>query len=259
MKYLFFPLRLLWRAWFYVLVLGSIIAFLPIFLILTSREDFYPIFWKFMRFWSYLLLYGTGFGLAISKEQEIEKGKNYMFCPNHASLMDGWKLIVTSKNPIVFVGKKELEKIPFFGFFYKKVAITVDRSNKESRKSVYHSAKRKLDRGYSIVIFPEGLVPTEDVILAPFRNGAFSLAIEYQIPIVPQVYYDGKRLFSWDIFKGHPGIFRIKQLKFIETKGMTSEDMPALRDKTFKLIETELLNDEFYMKDTNDCIKSLSK
>jgi len=43
-----------------------------------------------------------------------------MFCPNHASLMDPFVLIVLSKNPIVFVGKKELVKIPIFGFFYKE-------------------------------------------------------------------------------------------------------------------------------------------
>ena len=59
--------------------------------------------------------------------------------------------------------------------------------------------------------FPKGLVPTEEVVLATFKNGAFSLAIEHQIPIVPQVYYDCKRFFSWDFFKGRPGVFRVRQ------------------------------------------------
>jgi 1-acyl-sn-glycerol-3-phosphate acyltransferase len=112
-------------------------------------------------------------------------------------------------------------------------------------------AKKKLKNGTSMAIFPEGLVPTENVVLAPFKNGAFSLAIEFDIPIVPQIYYDCKRLFSWDFFKGSPGVFRIHQHKFIETTGLTKDDVFALRQQTFQLIEADLLSDEKYMKDTN--------
>ena len=102
-----------------------------------------------------------------------------------------------------------------------------------------------------MAIFPEGLVPTENVVLAPFKNGAFSLAIEYQIPIVPQIYYDGKRLFSWDFFKGGPGVFRIHQHKFISTKGLKKDDVKTLKQQTFDLIYNDLINDEKYMEDTN--------
>ena len=192
-----------------------------------------------------------GFRLNFELDEEIKSNKSYMFCPNHTSMMDPFILIILSKNPIVFVGKKELVKIPVFGFFYKRVVIMVDRSNPESRKRVYEMAKKRLQNGVSMAIFPEGLVPTENVVLAPFKNGAFSLAIEFEIPIVPQVYYDCKRLFSWDFFKGNPGVFRIHQQNFIETKGLTMEDVPALREQVFNLIETDLLNDEKYMKDTN--------
>ena len=193
-----------------------------------------------------------GFRLDLTAEQEIEPNKSYMFCPNHASLLDPFVLIAISKNPIVFVGKKELVKIPVFGFFYKRVVIMVDRSSLESRKRVFKMAKERLQNGVSMAIFPEGLVPTEDVVLAPFKQGAFSLAIEFTIPIVPQTYYDCKRFFSWDVFKGRPGKLRIKQHKFIETKEMSVvNDMNQLKDKTFATIYQELTNDKKYMKDTN--------
>ena len=192
-----------------------------------------------------------GFRLDFTAEQEIEPNKSYMFCPNHASLLDPFVLIAISKNPIVFVGKKELVKIPVFGFFYKRVVIMVDRSSLESRKRVFKMAKERLQNGVSMAIFPEGLVPTEDVVLAPFKQGAFSLAIEFTIPIVPQTYYDCKRFFSWDVFKGRPGKLRIKQHKFIETKEMSVvNDMNQLKDKTFATIYQELTNDKKYMKDT---------
>ncbi len=224
---------------------------LPILLIVTSHEKFYPTFWKIIRVWSFFLIYGMGFRLEIEKEQEIEKDKSYMFIANHASFLDPWIMVVMSKNPIVFVGKKELVKVPVFGFFYRKVVIMVDRSSEKSRKRVYDMAKNKLKNGTSIGIFPEGLVPEEEVVLAPFKDGAFSLAIEYKTPIVPQIYYDCKRFFSWNYFKGGPGKVRVKQCNFIETKQLSQNDRKKLRASAFDLIYKNLITDKKYMEDTH--------
>jgi len=241
------PLLLIWRSWFYILIFITIVVMSPLLFILSLKEQYYPRLWKLVRLWSKVLIYGMGFRLDIELEQEIEPNKSYMFCPNHGSLMDGFVLIASSLNPIVFVGKKELAKIPIFGFFYKKLVIMVDRSNPESRKRVYEMAKRRLKNGMSIGIFPEGLVPNENVVLAPFKNGAFSLAIEHQIQIIPQVYYDCKRLFSWNFFKGGPGLFRVKQCNFINTKGLKKSDLDSLKDKVFSLIYNNLISDKNYM------------
>jgi 1-acyl-sn-glycerol-3-phosphate acyltransferase len=224
----------------------------PALLVLTTKEKYYPTFWKLVRVWSFILIYGMGFRLKTQIDQELDRNQSYMFCPNHASLMDPFVLIAMSKNPIVFVGKKELVKIPIFGFFYKRVVIMVDRSSPESRRRVYQMAKKRLQGGTSIGIFPEGLVPEDEVILAPFKKGAFSLAMEFEIPIVPQTYYDNKRLFSWNFFKGGIGTFRIRQHAFIETKGLsTKKDLETLKEKTFQTLYNELAADELYMKDTN--------
>lgn len=251
MKFIKIPFLLIWRMWFYLLIIITIILMTPFLLILTSKEEYYSTFWKMIRVWAKILVYGMGFRFKIQNDQVIERDKSYMFCPNHASLMDPFVLIALSKNPIVFVGKQEFVKIPIFGFFYKRVVIMVDRSNPESRKRVYKIAKEKLKNGVSMAIFPEGLVPTENIVLAPFKNGAFSLAIEFQIPIVPQVYYDCKRFFSWDFFKGRPGVFRIHQHKFIDTKGLKVEDLESLKQQTFDLIYNDLVSDKKYMNDTN--------
>ena len=201
---------------------------------------------------SKILIYGMGFRLKFKANQNIDPSKSYMYCANHASLLDPFVLIALSKKPIVFVGKKELSKIPIFGFFYKRTVIMVDRSSFKSRKAVFEIAKKRLQNGVSMAIFPEGLVPTEDVVLAPFKKGAFSLAIEFQIPIIPQVYYDCKRFFSWDFLKGRPGVLRVHQHDFIETKGMSSkQDMDALKNKTFHILSNDLENDTKYMNDTN--------
>ena len=144
MKILKIPFLLIWRSWFYIMIFVTIVIMSPVLFILTIKEEYYPILWRVVRAWSKILIYGMGFRLKFKLEQEIEPNKSYMFCPNHGSLMDGFVLVASSKNPIVFVGKKELEKIPIFGFFYKRVVIMVDRSSAESRKKVYEKAKKDL-------------------------------------------------------------------------------------------------------------------
>ena len=110
-------------------------------LILTAKESYYPTFWKMVRLWAFVLIYGMGFRMKIERDKKIKKDRSYMFCPNHGSLMDPFVMIALSKNPIVFIGKKELVKIPIFGFFYKRVVIMVDRSCPKSRKRVFKMAK----------------------------------------------------------------------------------------------------------------------
>jgi 1-acyl-sn-glycerol-3-phosphate acyltransferase len=68
---------------------------------------------------------------------------------------------------------------------------------------------------------------------------------------VPQTYYDCKRLFSWDFFKGGLGTFRVRQYQFIDTKGLEFEDTEIVKEKIFQIIYNELLSDSLYMKDTN--------
>ena len=244
------PFLLIWRLWFYILIFCTIILMAPFLFVLTIKESYYPTFWKLIRGWAYVLVYGMGFRIDQQIDEILDRNKSYMFCPNHASLMDPFVLIILSKNPIVFVGKKELVKIPIFGFFYRRAVIMVDRSSPVSRKRVFEMAKKRLQGGTSIGIFPEGLVPTEDVILAPFKNGAFSLAIQHQIPIVPQTYYDCKRLFSWNFLKGGLGTFRIRQHQFFETKGLNIEDTEKVKEKIFQTLHNELSSDPLYMKDT---------
>ncbi|MGY8908243.1 MAG: lysophospholipid acyltransferase family protein, partial [Flavobacteriales bacterium] len=114
MKYIKIPFLLICRLWFYILMFVTIILLLPLLFILSAKETYYAAFWRVARFWSKILVYGMGFSLKVTKDQELDRSKSYMFCPNHASLMDAFVLIVLSKNPIVFVGKKEFVKIPIF-------------------------------------------------------------------------------------------------------------------------------------------------
>lgn len=216
----------------------------PVLLVVISKESLYPTFYKIAHYWGKTILIGMGFKKEVKALQKIEFGKSYMFIANHTSMIDIMLMLAVVKNPAVFVGKQELTKIPLFGFVFKRTSITVQRDNHISRKEVIDQAQQKLNKGFSICIFPEGLVPSdESVVLTDFKNGAFRLAIEYQIPIVPLIFYDCKKRFSYTFFSGKPGKLRVKIHNFIQTTGLTQRDRERIKNQTFNLIYNELISD----------------
>lgn len=241
MNILKYPFWILYRIWFYVLVALPIIILFPILIISIAKESWYPLFFKLARIWAKFILVGMGFGWKINKLQTPEKGKSYMFIANHTSMIDIMLMLVIVKdNPFVFVGKKELAKIPLFGFFYKRTCILVDRSSAKSRQAVFLRAQRRLKSGLSICIFPEGMVPEEDVKLAEFKDGAFRLAINHKIPIVPITFFDNKKRFSYTFFSGGPGLLRVKMHEFLKTNQLRIENTKQLNTKAFEVISESL-------------------
>jgi len=236
-KYIFW---LFYRIWFYILVALPIIILLPVLLVSISREKWYPFFFRLARFWAKFILIGMGFIWIIDKEETPEKDKSYMFIANHTSMADIMLMLVSVRNPFVFVGKKELAKIPLFGFFYRKTCILVDRSSAKSRQAVFLRAQRRLKQGLSICFFPEGLVPEEHITLTDFKDGAFRLAINHQIPIVPLTFLDNKKRFSYTFFSGGPGQMRVFIHKFLDTTGLGVEDTKQLKDTGYSIIYNRL-------------------
>ncbi|MGJ8591389.1 MAG: lysophospholipid acyltransferase family protein [Aquaticitalea sp.] len=241
MKFIKYPFWLLYRIWFYILLAIPIIVMLPLLLISILKEEWYPMFFKLAQVWAGFILIGMGFRWHIEREEVPEARKSYMFVANHTSMADIMLMLVSLKNPFVFVGKAELAKIPLFGFFYKRTCILVDRSSEKSRKAVFLRAQKRLKQGVSICIFPEGGVPDdESIVLDDFKDGAFRLAINHQIPVVPMTFADNKKRFSYTFFSGSPGKMRVKIHKFIPTKDMTTADTKRLNTNTRDVIFEQL-------------------
>ncbi|WP_340201189.1 lysophospholipid acyltransferase family protein [Ascidiimonas sp. W6] len=233
---------IIWRIWFYILVAIPIIILFPVLLVLSSRDKFYKqFFWLARNIWAPFVLFGMGFFPIIKKEEKIVKNKSYMLIANHTSMTDIMLMLRTSHNPFVFVGKKELAKIPLFGLFYKRVCIMVDRTSAKSRTAVYKRAQARLNSGLSICIFPEGGVPDdESILLDEFRDGAFRLAIEYQIPVVPISFADNKKRFPFRFFGGSMGKMRVQVHHFLPTKGMKIENKTVLKEQAYTVIKNQL-------------------
>ena len=237
---------LIYRIWYYILMFLSILILFPFLFISILREEWYPIFFKLARFWAYIILFGMGFIPIIKKGVQFKKGESYMIVANHTSMIDIMLMLFITKDPVVFVGKKELSKIPLFGFIYKRTCILVDRNNSQSRRAVFNSAQQKINLGYSICIFPEGGVPSdESIVLDDFKDGAFRLAIEHKIPIAPVTFHDNKKLFSYTFFSGGPGKMRVMLHPLISTSNYSIEMKKELNKKTRAIILEELENPSF--------------
>lgn len=238
-KYILIPL---WRIWFYVLVVIAILLLFPFLLISISKKEWYPKFYVFARIWATIILFGMGLIPKIKHEEKLKKGKSYMFVANHTSMTDIMLMYYAIKRPFVFVGKKELARLPLFGYFYKRTCILVDRNNARSKKEVFDAAQERLKAGLSICIFPEGGVPDDkSIVLNTFKDGAFRLAIDHNIPIVPLTFHDNKKRFSYTFFSGGPGVLRVKRHKKIDTEQFSKENKRLIKDEVRQIILDELL------------------
>jgi 1-acyl-sn-glycerol-3-phosphate acyltransferase len=231
----------LYRIWFYILVTIPIIIFWPLLVLTTVSEKTYPqFFWLARNLWAPVILYGMGCPPLVRYDQQMEPKRSYMLVANHTSMLDIMLMLRVSRNPFIFVGKKELGNLPIFGFFYKRVCILVDREDSRSRSAVYRRAQGRLAKGLSICIFPEGGVPEESVILDSFKDGAFKMAIAHQIEVVPMTFYDNKRRFPFRFFSGSPGPLRARVHGFFDTRAYTSSDAASLRTEVRDLIYESL-------------------
>ena len=236
-------LRLIWRLWFVIVAGVPIIVGIPL-IAYAIYFDRQKLFTWLKHFWGSWVLFWMGFRIELDNQSTINPKQSYIIIGNHTSVMDIMVLLKLIKLPFVFVGKIELSKIPIFGPFYKKSNIMVDRKSPKSRKEVYDQVINFVNKGNGIAIYPEGGVPDTKIMLAPFKNGAFRMAIEHQLPIIPMVYLDNKRKFPYDVYKGSPGKLRVKILPIIQTKGLTLKDLDDLRDFAYKLMYNELMNDQ---------------
>ena len=232
-----------WRIWFYILTTCITIIILPFLLLSILFDKTFKFFFFCARIWSGVIFYGMGMRYELEPSFFPKKKSSYIIVANHTSMLDIMLMfLVIKNNPFVFVGKAELAKVPIFGFIYKRTCILVDRKDLKSKQSVYESATNKISQGLSICIFPEGGVnDDESVILDPFKDGAFRLAIEHQLPILPITFYGLKEFFPFIKHKGKPGKVKVKIHDAIEVKQLVIDDKKELKNKCYSLILNQLL------------------
>jgi 1-acyl-sn-glycerol-3-phosphate acyltransferase len=187
-------------------------------------------------------LFLVGITVEIAGRENLDKNQQYVYCANHFSLLDILSFGFAPQT-VLFVGKSSLAAIPLFGYMFKKIHVTVDRSSIKDSYNALFIAIKKIGQDKSLVMFPEGGVYTkEPPKMVRFKDGAFRAAIEKQIPVVPVSLPD-----NWIILPDmktpivHRRKMRIKFHDPIPTKGLNITDIETLKMEVFNCIQKDLI------------------
>jgi 1-acyl-sn-glycerol-3-phosphate acyltransferase len=163
----------------------------------------------------------------------------YVMVSNHESFVD---MLLISHLPfeMKWLSKESILKIPAVGWLMRMAGdVKLVRGNKESIVAAMAECSRVLDNKVSVMLFPEG-TRTRDGSLGEFKDGAFRLAIEHQVPILPMVVDGTRTALAAGGWLMNVTDAQVKVLEPIPTEGLTLADVPALRDRVRTLIADEL-------------------
>jgi 1-acyl-sn-glycerol-3-phosphate acyltransferase len=201
------------------------------------------IIYRICQFWSdtWLLLLGIHHHNMFKSNRQQDQP--YVFVFNHLSFMDVPIIMKSLKGRHFRVlGKAELAKVPIFGFVYRNAVILVNRADADKRARSVRQLKSVINKGISVVIAPEGTFNTTGKALKDFYDGAFKIAIETQTPIKPLLFLDAYHRLSYkSIFSLTPGRSRTVFLEEVSVQGLTLNDVPALKERVYQLMETKLI------------------
>jgi len=174
------------RTYFIIAVLIIVTVFYAVAVILhmvlfRDREVFY----RYARSWSRLLLDLSDVHVTLEGVNHLVPGTRYVYASNHASLFDIPVVLATVPDNVRIMYKRELEKIPVFGWCLKMSPfIAVDRAKSREAAGVLDATVHSMSSGTSVLVFPEG-TRSNDGTLGVFKRGAVSLAVKSGTPIVP--------------------------------------------------------------------------
>lgn len=232
---------IIYHLWYYVVMAVVILGIFPFIYVTSRKQEDYPRFFRWARVWAKTTLFLMGLRMKVEGKEMIEKDRVYVIVANHSSELDIMMTLAIVPNCFVFIGKKELARLPLFGYFYKKTNVLVDRKSVSSKRRAMEMASERLARGVGMCIFPEGGIPA-GTELAPFKMGAFKLALEHDAPILSLAFPDNRKHFPDFSEGGYPGVVRARILASEETAGIPEEEIGLLRERTYQRI-FEALND----------------
>jgi len=182
--------------------------------------------------------------IEVRGRENIDKGTSYVFVANHQGAYDIFTIYGYLGHNFKWMMKKSLEKIPFVGMACRySEQIMVDRSSPMAMARSVVEARKRLCNGMSLVVFPEG-TRTIDGKMLPFKKGAFKLAMDFKLPLVP-ITIDGAykilpRTSKFDVKYGKI-ILTIHRPIMPNTVGKT--DLTLVMKETYDTIQSALPKD----------------
>jgi 1-acyl-sn-glycerol-3-phosphate acyltransferase len=242
--YLSNPLIGLYSVWTGFWFIGWFLVLFPFMLIFLQHKDTKRFAHRLVRIWSHLFFAFGFLRFEVVSEQKIDPKQVYVFCANHFSYLDIPAFVKILPNYFSFVGKSSIKKVPLFGYLYSRLNILVDRNDRASRSATLAKSIRALQSNRSIIIFPEGGITSKNFpyMSSPLKDGAFAMAIQQQVPILPVSFLNNHQLMDDDYIALKPGLIQVRVHAPIETLGLSQEDLPVLREKVFQKIQQPILD-----------------
>ena len=198
------------------------------------------------RFWAWSTCAQTFVRVKIHGMEKLDKKQSYIFMLNHQSWFDIF--VVYGWLPFFFkwIMKSDLRKIPFVGAACEAAGhIFVNRENPKAAQKSLEKAKAVLQKGVSVVIFPEG-TRTGDGTLGKFKRGGFKIATDLGLPIVPVTLCGCFERMPRNAFAISPGPIEMRIHEPIDVSAYTHENISELMQKTWNVINTPLQNSDFF-------------
>lgn len=237
-------IRKIYTAYAFLMFCISFLFFFPLFLVCIWVPGWQKYGRRINQFWANLYFILIFLPVKIEGKQHIKKGQPYIFVSNHFSYID-IAMMGFIPGDVIYIGKSSITKVPLFGYYFKNLHIAVNRESIKSRGEVLLRSKKAIENRSSIVIFPEGGICTDNPpVMARFKDGAFSLAVDKQIPIIP-VTLSFNHLILPD---SEPLLMNFIKAKIIihyplETIGTNSKDIPHLKEVCYGIIQDQLWED----------------
>ncbi len=196
---------------------------------------------KVSRFWAKLLFTFFFIRTDVKGRELIDPEQVYVFVSNHRSQLDIPLYAIACRHTFRFLSKAEVGRIPLLGYIVRKLYIVVDRKNSmDGMRSITTMKDSLLKEKISVAIYPEGTRNRTPESLLKFKDGAFLLAIETQLPVAALAIYNSGQLNPANKLQLQPGVLKAEWCEPVVTKGMTITDIPALKEEVRRRLLAKL-------------------
>ena len=199
-----------------------------------------PLIDKIIQLWARSIVAAAGIDLQTENVERVDPAHRYILVSNHYSYFDIPCIFVAIKQPIRFMAKVSLFKIPIFGWAIGRAGfIPIDRKNRRTAVKSFDLAAKRIRQGNTIVVFPEeGRSRHRE--MRPFQRGGFLLALKSELPILPVAIDSTFDVMPAGTLRVKPGRVTVRVGHVIPTAGLSLRDKERLAESSREQIQTML-------------------
>lgn len=237
MAFLRLPLNLLQAVFVALWSAGCIVVAIVASKVARSPR---PGLWLARKVWAPVVLAAGWFRLDVRGRERIDPSRTYFVVGNHQSWVDIPILWAVLPMPVLFVGKRELARIPFLRHYMEAMGmIFVNRADRRDALRSLYEVTGRLRAGWSVLSFPEG-TRSVDGQVQRFHTTLFAAALEAGVPVLPVTLEDTARLVPRQGIRFRPGRAGVTLGEPIPTEGISRDDRATLADRARQMVADEL-------------------